>query len=213
MPFTTRPSFTSRHGMIRLASIRQCLLEFDAALVKRLTDDDAVQPLVVELGKLAYIRKRRHTARSNNREAGVFEHLLRTFDVWSLQNAVARNIRVNHETSADLIESPGKGDRRDVGIFGPTGYLNISIKRIDADGDIVRALPQSLSDEGEILYGGGSENDAVNPRVQQAVDYRHIPDSAADLYFCQRHRRRHFTQQVEIFQFAPKCAIKIDDVQ
>src|SRR6266566_8758314 len=54
-PFTTRPSFTSRHGMIRLASIGQCLLNLNVAFVESLSDDHTLQPLVIEFRQPANI--------------------------------------------------------------------------------------------------------------------------------------------------------------
>src|SRR6185295_11878103 len=59
-PLTTRPSLTSRQGMMRLANIRtcfQCVLEFDESLIKGLADDHSVEARFLHLGKRTDIFK------------------------------------------------------------------------------------------------------------------------------------------------------------
>src|ERR1051326_2211679 len=130
MPLTTRPSLTSRHGMIRLASIRQCLLELNDTLVEGFADDDTVQTPVINLSKTLHIRNRRNATGSDDRQFGVVEHFPYCLDVRTLQNAVTRNIRVNQQTRADPLESFGERNRRDVRVFRPTGYLDVPIKGV-----------------------------------------------------------------------------------
>ena len=42
--------------MMRLASIGECLLDLNAAFVKRLADDDAVESRMIDLGEMPQIR-------------------------------------------------------------------------------------------------------------------------------------------------------------
>src|ERR1051326_8052301 len=104
MSFTTRPSFTSRQGIMRLASIRQCLLELNNALVNGLTDDHAVQARMIEFGKAAHIRNGGNSARCNDRQVRIVQHLSHSLDVRSVQYAVARNVRVDHKASPKFLQ-------------------------------------------------------------------------------------------------------------
>src|SRR5436853_2906065 len=102
MPFTTRPSFTSRHGMIRLASIGQRLFDFDAAFVKCLSDDHTIQAPMIEFGKMPHVRDRRHTARCDDGQICAFEHFLHGVNVRVFENAVPRNVGINDEARAQV---------------------------------------------------------------------------------------------------------------
>src|SRR5205809_898162 len=101
MPFTTRPSLTSRQGMIRLASTRQCLLYLNAAFVKRLADDGAVEPRMIDLAQPVQIFNRRHASGSNHAQLGAFQHFSCGIDVVAFEYAVARDVRIDDEAGAD----------------------------------------------------------------------------------------------------------------
>src|SRR5262245_11169589 len=81
MPFTTRPSFTSRQGMMRLASMDQRLLDLNAAFVKRLADDHTVEPRMADLCEAANVCHRRDSAGGDYGQLRLFEHLARRIDV------------------------------------------------------------------------------------------------------------------------------------
>src|SRR6516165_7176175 len=75
-PLTTRPSFTSRQGMIRLASIGQRLLEFDPPFVQGLADDYTLESPVVQFREMPHIRNGGHASGRDDRELGALQHLL-----------------------------------------------------------------------------------------------------------------------------------------
>src|SRR5207237_399306 len=137
----------------------------------------------------------RNAAGSNDGEGGAFEHFLCAFDVWSFQYAIARNVRVDHQTSAYIVESLRERNCPDVGIFSPTGHPDTSIEGVNPDSDIVRLLGHSLFDEVDILNGSRSEDYALYSGVQQGLNDRHASDSTARLNLGERHCRRHFAQQ------------------
>src|SRR4051812_9976078 len=140
MPFTTRPSFTSRQGMILLASIRQCLLDLNQSFVKSLADDYAVQPPMIKFREMLDVGDRRDASRCDHGEFCVLQHFLCCFDVRTFENAVTRDIGVNNKTSSQVLKSSGECDCPHSRIFGPASHLNIAVQSVDAYGDIVRIL-------------------------------------------------------------------------
>src|SRR4030095_7362636 len=87
MPLTTRPSLTSRQGMILRAGKGERLLEVDAAFPERLADDRAVG------GQPPQGVERRGPARGLDREMGeAATGLLEQFEIGPGKHAVAADV-------------------------------------------------------------------------------------------------------------------------
>src|SRR6516164_3373604 len=114
MPLTTRPSFTSRQGMIRLASIGQSLLDFDSSFVEGLADDDTVESPVVQLTEMPHIRNGRHAAGSDHGQLGVLQHLLRGRNIGTLENSISFNICVDDDACTKTLKTACEVDRSNV---------------------------------------------------------------------------------------------------
>src|SRR5262245_35168500 len=114
MPFTTRPSLTSRQGMMRLASIGQRLLNLDTAFVKRLSDNDAFQSRVINFSEGVDIPNRRNTARRNHVQFGVLEHLTHGIDIRTFKYTIARNVCIDDEVHTETVKLAGQLNRRDL---------------------------------------------------------------------------------------------------
>src|SRR5207247_4583030 len=130
-------------------------------------------------------------------------------DIGSCEYAITRNVRVNDHTSAEFLKSLRQCNCLDVRIFRPTNNLNVSIERIDANGDVVGLFLQSLFDKGRIFDGSRSQHDALHPGIEQAFNNRYASYSTTNLNLRKRHRRSHFTHQLEIFKTAEECAVQI----
>src|SRR5437773_2342794 len=168
---------------------------------------------MVQFREMTQVPNRGHAAGGNHRQVRAFNHLLCRFEVGSCEYTITRNIRVNDHTSTEFLKSLRQRNCPDVRIFSPTGNLNVSIERIDADGNVVGLFLQSLFDKGRIFDGSRSQHDALNPGIEQAFNNRYASYSTTNLNLRKRHRRRHFTQQIEIFQPAEECAVQIDHMQ
>src|SRR5437867_7536195 len=155
---------------------------------------------MVQFREMTQVRNRGHAAGGNHRQVRAFKHLLCRFDVGSCEYTITRNIRVNDHTNTEFLKSLRQRHCPDVRIFSPTGNLNVSIERIDAAGNVVGLFLQSLFDKGRIFDGSRSQHDALNPGIEQAFNNRYASYSTTNLNLRKRHRRRHFTQQIEIFQ-------------
>ncbi len=64
-----------------------------------------------------------------------------------------------------------------------------------------------------ILHCGGAQHDSLNTHIEEGIHNGHAPDSAPNLYFHAGSRSCQIAQHVEIFRFAFKCSIEIDDMQ
>src|SRR5437773_11481253 len=82
-PLTTRPSFTSRQGMILRAGKAECLLQIDPAFPERLADDRAVGRQPLQVGDQRDAAGRLH--------GGIGQpprDLVVKLDIWSEQHAI-----------------------------------------------------------------------------------------------------------------------------
>src|SRR5207249_113008 len=138
MPLTTRPSFTSRHGMMRLASIGtyfESSFERDQSLIQSLADNHAIEPWMLHFRQRAHIVDLRDTAGGDETQACPVEHLLERGYVRAHENAVSRNIGVDHELRALVFEPAGELDCAHLRVFRPARHFCDAIASIDADGD------------------------------------------------------------------------------
>src|SRR5688572_20557388 len=97
MPLTTRPSLTSRHGMMRLASMienLQGLRQFHKSLVQSLSNNHSVEPGMPHRGKCANVVNLRDAARRNNMHSCAFDHLLECWKVRADKNTIPRYVRI-----------------------------------------------------------------------------------------------------------------------
>src|SRR5688572_1713094 len=184
MPLTTRPSLTSRHGMIRLASIRTCpkgVFQPDDTFVESLPDDDAVQPRLLQLLERADIINDRDAAGSNDLESGSVDHLLQGRNVRPDENAVAGNVGVDDALRALSLETPRKLDGANPGVFGPAGYFGNAIACIDPDGDAVAPLLERFLHEFRVRDCAGSKNRAADAGMEHLFESAHAAHPATDL--------------------------------
>src|SRR5438093_12381360 len=151
---------------------------------------------MVQFREMTQVRNRGHAAGGNHRQVRAFKHLLCRFDIGSCEYAITRNVRVNYYTSAEFLKSLRQCNCLDVRIFRPTNNLNVSIERIDANGDVVGLFLQSLFDKGRIFDGSRSQHDTLNPGIEQAFNNRYASYSTTNLNLRKRHRRRPSTQQM-----------------
>src|SRR5688572_28181880 len=118
-PLTTRPSFTSRQGMILRAGIER-LRESDPAFPEGLADDRARGP------KAAKVVQRRDPARGLDREVGKpSSRFLEELEIGTGKHAVAADVGEEEvarlgvergdvpEASAAILGPAGRGDGRD----------------------------------------------------------------------------------------------------
>src|SRR5207342_974011 len=86
-PFTTRPSLTSRHGIILRAGKGQCLLEREAAFPQRLADD---RPVGAESLEILDARNAARRLDSEVRQA--LDRLVEQAEIRSAEHAIAADI-------------------------------------------------------------------------------------------------------------------------
>ena len=88
-----------------------------------------------------------------------------------VENAVARYIGIDDELGAEILQPSRQLDCADIGLLSPARYLNLAVTRIDSDCHVLRSFGQCLLDELLILHSGGSQDDALNTRIEKAFDY------------------------------------------
>src|SRR5947208_525996 len=87
---------------------RQSVFEAYNAFVERLSDNDSVQSRIVDAGQRTDIIDARYTARSDHVETRFPKHVHQRVDVRSHEHAIARNISINNQTSAQRFKSLGE---------------------------------------------------------------------------------------------------------
>src|SRR5689334_16087122 len=97
---------------------------------------------MVEFGEMPYVSDGRDTTRCDYEQLRAVDHLPGRFDVWTFQNAVAGNIGINHEASAQIFKPACKVQCSDIGIFGPARNLYLTAAGINTDRDVVRPIRQ-----------------------------------------------------------------------
>src|SRR5687767_8715995 len=113
-PLTTRPSFTSRHGMILRAGKAEGLLQRDATFPQRLADDGAVGSEALQIGQ------RRNAARRLNLHVRQpIGDLVVQIEIWAVQHAVTAD--VGDEQVASIRKLTSHIVQALAAVFGPAG--------------------------------------------------------------------------------------------
>src|SRR3990172_9401532 len=139
-PFTTRPSFTSRHGMIRLASIFDGLLLFhlqgvgkrDGAVVDRTTDQYPAHPAGFHILEGRKIPHRADATGGHDRGRKPFGELADAPEVGARQHAVPGDVRVDEAGDPALLHLASEIDGRDPRDLHPAPYGNKSLLGVDS---------------------------------------------------------------------------------
>src|SRR5690242_16323075 len=139
-PFTTRPAWTSRQGMIRLASIACGELhrggEIELALVDGPSRDAAGDALALDRHERPHVVEAREAAaRDHGHDQGLGEPHGR-LDVHAGQHAVAPDVGVDHALDAVVLEAPGEVHDVMAGELGPSVGGDLPVLRIQAHDDV-----------------------------------------------------------------------------
>src|SRR3990170_74299 len=185
-PLTTRPSFTSRHGMILLASMFAGSLPFylqgvgerDGAVVDRTPDHHPAQPVGLHLPKRRKILHRADASGGDDGGRKPFGELADTPEVGPRQHAVPGDVRVHEPGDPALLHLAREVDGRNPRDFHPAPYGDNPLLGVDPGG---HHSGVRLGDPQHFLgvpNNRGAENDPGGARPEIAggdVEVAHPP--------------------------------------
>src|SRR5574341_652027 len=155
-PLTTRPSFTSRHGMIRLANMflytreksarRQksslpappncdCLFQLHRARIKGLPNNHPFDSMIFTRLQRFHIAQTRDAARRDHAQAGRARQFCNRFCINAAQHSIARDISVNDACDATLGHLIREVDGGNIRQCAPAVRCRHSIAHIDPNDD------------------------------------------------------------------------------
>src|SRR5512134_1228277 len=191
-PLTTRPSFTSRHGMIRLASIarEKGSRPFQAqgvgkryrAVVHRPPDDDAAHPFALHRPERFHIPQGGHAAGGEHGGGKAFREPADAAEIGPRHHAVAGDVRVDEAGDPALLHLLREVDGDHSRHFHPAAYGHPSFLGVDRRGHLAGIRLRDPQDLLGVAHDGGTQDDPRNPRAEvPGVDVE-VPHPSAHLY-------------------------------
>src|SRR5690606_15444979 len=159
-PLTTRPSFTSRQGMMRLVSMSGRLLrqlqgvfQLEPPVVNRPARNHAF-PLALGFRRLHQrldVGNIRHPAGGDDGKGGLLRQFHRRLKVHALQQAIPAHVGEQHGGDARILETAGQFGNGDVGNRGPAVGRHHAVFCIHCHHDLVRVFLRRLFHEVRVL--------------------------------------------------------------
>src|SRR5712691_3939956 len=178
-PLTTRPAWTSRHGMRRLqsmalAGLRHRGAEIHRPAVERAADDDAIDAR--DGGELADIVQGAHAARGEERDGGGAGHRLRAPQVGAALGAVPRDIRVDDGRRPRRGGVTPQGHCFQLQDAGPAIHGDVAVRGVDPHDDPILEAAADLAEKGGIERRPRAHDGPARPR--RARPAHALPPSA-----------------------------------
>src|SRR3989441_10090792 len=180
-PFTTRPSLTSRQGMIPLASMlgharggAHRVRQRDGAGVERAADDDALDARVGDRRQRRDVRDAANSARGENRHAHRPGERHRVLDIRSALGTVTRDVGIEEGRRAGVGGAATDVDYRVVDDLGPALHRHPRAARIDRDDDLAAEGPAHLAQERVIEGGARADHDPARAGLEDRLDGRDV---------------------------------------
>src|SRR5512141_3228026 len=133
-PLTTRPSFTSRHGMIRLASIPRIQGPWTLLPLRlqRLGQADrADHPFVLQRLEPAQVVEGGHAAGGDHRRGDTVREIADGVEIGTHHHPVARDVRVDEAGDAALLDLARELHRDDARHLHPSADRRTAVARVD----------------------------------------------------------------------------------
>src|SRR5579862_5069536 len=216
-PLTTRPSFTSRHGMTRIFSIgsrrdRERGFEADARVVEGTAEDRALDAVGFMRLQRFQIIERGDAARGDHRRLELARKLGGLLDIDAGQHAVALDIGEDDRGDTRILKAQGEVERAHRRGRGPAFDRDLAAARIDADRDAIREELAGAANEIRVFQGCRAENDARDAAIEPGFDGLKLANAAAEL-----NRDAHDIEDrrdaLLVHRLAGKGAVEIDDME
>src|SRR5574337_1492842 len=218
VPLTTRPSLTSRHGMIRLASIvlsrsrSNRVLQRESALIESLSDQSSDDTRRLQLGEPSEVIKRRNSTRRNDRVSSYLSQSTQGVHVRPREHPVPLDVGIDNRRQRQVGRSCRQVGGEKISVRRPTPNRDLPVLGIDSKEDATGVARARRSQKRLVLNCRSPKDSPLDAGGERLLQGSQASQPAAKLYW-DLNRLSHLGDNRKLLRRSGKSAVKIDQMQ